>query len=117
MGLHFIEIINGLVKHAPKTKMMFNRNPVTNIEAVQRNFPLTGCENKPGVNYVSPLHPLATIGSYKRRQSLNYSSYRVNMFTAHLMYVWMRPTVGYLPNLRMWRLQTVWREGPLWGRF
>lgn len=51
--LILIEIIAGLQAKAPKIKIMFNRSPITNIEAVQRNFGLTGCQNKPGKNYVS----------------------------------------------------------------
>ncbi|KAK9898897.1 hypothetical protein P389DRAFT_188279 [Cystobasidium minutum MCA 4210] len=49
--IHLEEIIAGLQAEAKKIKIMFNRSPITNIEAVTRNFGLTGCENKPGINY------------------------------------------------------------------
>ena len=44
--------MNLLRVKAPKSTMIFNYNPTSTLEAVQRNFPLNNCSGKPGKNYV-----------------------------------------------------------------
>lgn len=46
------DIINGLRVHAPHTRIMFNYNPTSTLEAVQRAFPLLEGSGHPATNYV-----------------------------------------------------------------
>jgi hypothetical protein len=46
--------LNAIRETSPKTVFMFNYSPTSTVEAVQRAFPLSGCDDhRPGTNYVS----------------------------------------------------------------
>ncbi|KAK9898898.1 hypothetical protein P389DRAFT_167573 [Cystobasidium minutum MCA 4210] len=50
--VHFENIINGLRVHAPHARIMFNYNPTSTLEAVQRAFPLSQeGDAKPATNF------------------------------------------------------------------
>jgi hypothetical protein len=47
-----IDIINGLRVHAPHARVIFNYNPTSTLEAVQRAFPIDEKSAGSAVNYV-----------------------------------------------------------------
>lgn len=47
-----IDIINGLRVHAPHARVMFNYNPTSTLETVQRAFPIDEKSTGSAVSYV-----------------------------------------------------------------
>lgn len=50
--IRITDIINGLRVNAANARVMFNYNPTSTLEAVQRAFPLGSDGGKPAINYV-----------------------------------------------------------------
>ena len=45
-------LVNSARVLAPEAVLMFNYNPTSTLESVQRGLPLGDCSNHPGTNYV-----------------------------------------------------------------